>query len=344
MYTFAPAKPLRSRSRDAPIVRAARAATPRAGLEDIMARPLLDMPKLLDERGPELGVVEIRNASALSRVEQTGFVWTRQPGVACLAANRRYFDIALANPDVVAIIVPPGVAPYADESGKALVVSTIADQLYHFLHASQGPADAEEALQVDDSACVDATVVLRGAVSIGPGVRIGPRVVVSGPATIGRDVRIDAGAVIGCDGLYAKQVLGMRLNMPHYGGVEVGAGAYIHAGAVVVRSAVRGESTRIGRGAHVGVLSNVGHDVEIGESATISSNCVLAGRARIGARAWIGASATVSNLVQVGEGAEVRIGAVVVQDVPAGGEVSGNFAMPHARNLKRFLRDSRHGA
>ncbi|MFL6591193.1 MAG: hypothetical protein ACJ8GK_00590 [Luteimonas sp.] len=309
-----------------------------------MARPLLDMPKLLDERGPELGVVEVRNAAALSRVAQTGFAWTRQPGVVCLATNRRYFDIARANPDVVAVIVPPDVAPYADGFGKILVVSTIADELYHFLHASQQPAETDDAPQVDASACLDATAVLRGAVSIGPGARIGPRVVISGPATIGRDVRIDAGAIVGCDGLYAKQVLGTRLNMPHFGGVEVEAGAYIHAGAVVVRSAVLGESTRIGRGAHVGVLSNVGHDVEIGESATISSNCVLAGRARIGARAWIGASATVSNRVQVGEGAEVRIGAVVVQDVPAGGRVSGNFAMPHARNLKRFLRDSRHGA
>ena len=43
---------------------------------------------------------------ALARVKQTGFVWTRQAGVACLAADRRYLALALDNPSVVAVIVP----------------------------------------------------------------------------------------------------------------------------------------------------------------------------------------------------------------------------------------------
>jgi UDP-3-O-[3-hydroxymyristoyl] glucosamine N-acyltransferase len=81
--------------------------------------------------------------------------------------------------------------------------------------------------------------------------------------------------------------------------------------------------------------------VTVGEGATISSNVVVAGRARIGAQAWIGASATISNMVSIGERAEVRVGAVVLQDVPAGGDVSGNFARPHAANLRRFLEEVR---
>ena len=88
-------------------------------------------------------------------------------------------------------------------------------------------------------------------------------------------------------------------------------------------------------------MCNVGHDVEIGEEASISSNVVIAGRARIGKRTWIGASATISNMVRIGDDAEVRIGAVVIQDVADGGDVSGNFARKHAGNIKRYLKEVR---
>jgi UDP-3-O-[3-hydroxymyristoyl] glucosamine N-acyltransferase len=297
------------------------------------------------ERGrDDFGIGEVRAPECLASAAQTGFVWTRQPGVVCLASNRGWFAQARDNPDVVAIIAPPAVATRERAEGKAVIACDQADQLYHFLHATQPVPAPRDELDVDGQALVDPSAILRGAVRIEAGVRIGPNVVVSGPVVIRHDARIDAGAIVGCEGLYAKRVLGSRLHMPHFGGIEVGAGAFVHAGAVIVRSAVRGEATRIGTRAHVGVMTNVGHDVEIGADATISSNCVLAGRARIGARAWIGASVSVSNMVEIGDDAEVRIGAVVVQDVPPGGEVSGNFAMPHAKNMKRFLRDGRHGA
>jgi acyl-[acyl carrier protein]--UDP-N-acetylglucosamine O-acyltransferase len=309
-----------------------------------MPRTLLNLPELLAAHGAALGVVEVREPGLLDRVQQTGFAWTRQPGVACLAANRAWFAIARDNPDVIAIVAPSAVAARESAAGKAVIVCDPADALYHFLHASQALDASPVEPDIDPSAILDASAIVRGAVRIDAGARIGPRVVIDGPAVVGRDARIDAGAVIGCDGLYVKQILGTRMHMPHLGGVEIGAGAHVHAGAVLVRSAVRGEHTRIGAGAHVGVLTNIGHDVEVGEAATISSNCVLAGRARIGARAWIGASVSISNMVRIGDDAQVRIGAVVIQDVPDGGEVSGNFALPHARNMKRHLRDSRHDA
>lgn len=277
---------------------------------------------------------------ALAAARQTGFVWTRQPGVVCLAADRRYLAMALDNPSVVAIVVPAALAD-ADAGGRALVVAERPDELYHHLHATQRFAETAAQAQVDPAATVDPSAVLRGDVRIGAGTRVGPRAVIDGPVRIGSDVRIDAGAIVGCDGLYAKGVAGKRLHMPHFGGVDIGDEACIHAGAVVVRSAIRGEATRVGRAVHLGVMCNIGHDVEVGDGATISSNVVVAGRARIGARAWIGASATISNMVRIGDDAEVRIGAVVIRDVRDRGDVSGNFARNHAGNIKRYLMDSR---
>lgn len=296
---------------------------------------------ILEDIADEFDIVELRNADALDGARQTGFAHTRQEGVVCLAMNRDYFTEAQDNPCALVVIAPPEVAGERDISGKALILSRRAEELYLHLHLEQLPGSVADVLDIHDSALIDASVLLRGHVRIEAGVHIGPRAVIDGPALVRANARVDAGAIVGCDGLYAKTLRGRRLHMPHFGGIEIGARAHIHAGAVVVRSAIRGEATRIGDAAHIGVMANVGHDAEIGEAATLSSHCVIAGRARIGKHAWIGASATVSNAIRIGEGARVRLGAVVVRDVPAGASVSGNFAIDHARTLRNYLGDTK---
>jgi UDP-3-O-[3-hydroxymyristoyl] glucosamine N-acyltransferase len=295
---------------------------------------------LLEKHAGEFEIVEVRNETALDRIRQTGFAHTRRDGVICLAANRDYLAQAIDNPCTCAIIAPPSVIGTEEVPNKALIVTRRAEALYLYLHAEQLPNPETDLSDIHPSATIDATALLRGRVQVGPNVNIGPRVVISGPVTIRAGVWIDAGAIIGCDGLYAKTIRGHRLHIPHFGGVEIGERAYLHAGAIVARSALRNEATRIGRAAHVGIMANVGHDAEIGDAATLSSHCVIAGRARIGGEAWIGASAVVSNAVRVGEGAQVRLGAVVVRDVPAGASVSGNFAVDHARTLRRFVKEA----
>ena len=166
-----------------------------------------------------------------------------------------------------------------------MIVAERPDELYHHLHATQRFPGSGMAAEVDPSASVDPSAVLLGEVRVGAGSSIGPRAVVEGPASIGAGVRIETGAILGCEGLYAKVVAGGRLHIPHFGGVAVGDDAFIHAGGGRRRSAIRGEATRIGRDAHIGVMCNIGHDVEVGAGATISNNVVVAGRARIGARA-----------------------------------------------------------
>lgn len=301
------------------------------------------LPQLLMPLYDEFEIAGVRNPAHLEAARQTGFVWTARPGVVCLAMTREYLRTAIQNPCVVAIVVPPALASGPVGDDKALVVAGKPDELYHHLHLSQC-MDGEGGSRVDETAVIDPSALLAGQVSIGARVRIGPRVIVNGPVVIGDDVQIDAGAIIGCDGLYAKVVRGSRQHILHFGGVEIGENAYIHAGATIVRSAIRNEATCIAGGSHIGPGSVVGHDVQVGRDATISSNAVIAGRARVGARAWIGASATISNMVVIGEGAKVRLGAVVLQDVPENGDVSGNFALAHSKNMKSYLRANRDGS
>lgn len=298
----------------------------------------IDPAEILRDRTDDFEVIDIRHPQALAEARQTGFVWTQRDGLVCLAANRHYLSMACDNDQVRVIIAPPEVAGDSTASGKCLVVSRRAEELYLYLHTLQEPDDPGIVPQVDASATIDASAVLRGDVRIGPGVHIGPHVTICGPVVIGRDTCIESGVTIGCEGLYAKKILGQRQHVPHFGGVDIGPSVFIHSGAVIVRSAIRGEATHIGASAHIGVMTNIGHDVVIGEASTLSSHCTIAGRACIGARAWIGASATVSNALNVGDDALVRLGAVVVRDVPPGGDVSGNFADAHGRTMRRFLK------
>lgn len=289
----------------------------------------------------EFGIADTLHDGALDDVRQTGFAHTQREGVICLAMNRNYFARACANPCVRAIIAPPEVATAGSAPlDKAVVTSAHAEELYLYLHAEQVSNPSDDVFDIHSSATIDPSAIMRGHVRVGARVSIGPRVVISGPVTLHDDVQLEPGVIIGCDGLYAKIIRGHRVHMPHFGGVDIGAEAFLHAGAIIVRSALRGEVTRIGQAAHIGVMTNVGHDATIGNLAAISSNCVIAGRASVGANAWIGASAIISNAVHIGVGAKVRLGAVVIRDVPDHASVSGNFAIDHAYMLRKFLTDT----
>lgn len=295
---------------------------------------------LLDQTTEPFGIARITNRERLGAARQTGFVWTRQPGVVCMASNRHYLAMARANPDIVAIITSEAVASgRSEDAGPCLVLCERPEELYLHLHIRQLAADEAEP-EVDAAAIIDTSAVLRGAVKIEAGVSVGPRAVVSGPAVLCRGAHVEAGAVIGCDGLYAKEVAGKRQHIPHFGGVWIGEDALVHAGAVIVRSAIAGETTAIGAQTHVGVMANVGHDVQVGDRTTISSNVVIAGRARIGSDVWIGASATISNALSIGDRAKVRIGSIVVRDVPADADVSsGNFAIDHVHAMRAYTKE-----
>ena len=52
---------------------------------------------------------------------------------------------------------------------------------------------------------------------------------------------------------------------------------------------------------------------------------------------WVGAGAIVSNALTIGKNANIKIGAVVIEDVLPNEELSGNFAVRHKTNLANYL-------
>lgn len=175
-------------------------------------------------------------------------------------------------------------------------------------------------------------VIAAEGVVIGENVSIEPNVTIMPDVVIGNDCTIRAGAVIGVDGFEHKRTSQGLLSVVHDGGVlihdnvEIGPNNFIAKGFSY-------RPTIIGKDTKLDALVHYAHGVQCGNGCLIAAQAMIAGNVSIGDQVWIGPSASVSNRLNIGDKAFVTIGAVVIRDVKAGEQVTGNFAMPH----KKFL-------
>lgn len=146
-------------------------------------------------------------------------------------------------------------------------------------------------------------------VVIGAGTTLGPFCRVLAGSTIGENVVLDGGAVIG----------GLPQDLK-YGGeashVEIGAGARIGEYATVNRSAAPRGVTRVGARALVMAYAHIAHDCVIGDGAIVANAVQLGGHARVGAGAVISGMTGVHQFTVIGSGAFVGGGLRVDVDVP----------------------------
>ncbi|MEA3189146.1 MAG: hypothetical protein QOD99_2976, partial [Chthoniobacter sp.] len=188
---------------------------------------------------------------------------------------------------------------------------------------------------------------------IDPSARISPAARIGKHVVIGRDVVIEAlaiiedfvcigdgtyvgqNAVIGARGMQNTNVNGHSVRVEFAGGVKIGAGCEILALAIVQKP-YHCDYTEIGDEAKISVKANVAHGVKIGARTMVGGNAQIAGNAVVGDDVWIGQSATLADGIRIGDRAEVKMGAVVVKNVPAGAAVSGNFAVPHINQVRHF--------
>lgn len=173
------------------------------------------------------------------------------------------------------------------------------------------------------------TAVIGDNVAVGEQVFIGPHAFVDN-ARIGNRVRINAGAVIGCDSFgYEQNRCGDYEFFPHLGCVAIGDDVHIGASAIVDRGALG--DTIIERGAKVGGRALIGHNVFIGRNSLITPHAILLGSVWIGTNCWIAPCACVREGVRIGNHSMVGAGAVVLKNVGENAVVIGNPA--------RFLRN-----
>jgi UDP-3-O-[3-hydroxymyristoyl] glucosamine N-acyltransferase len=263
-----------------------------------------------------------------------GHADSRVPNTLAYCDSVHYLEVANANPNVSCLLATSELAiKVAAEKGVVALANP--RNAFYRLHE-----------RLDSSPHHDETVIHPSAIvspkaKIGQGVVISERVVIRDDVEVGDGSFIDAGAILGAEGILYIQEDGDNRRIRHRGAVTIGSHAVILANAVVVRAIHPGQPTVIGDNAIVGIASTIGHEAHLERNCVISGNCVIARRARIGEGAWIGTSAMVREYVRIGARASVKAGSVVVEDVPEGAEVSGNFAVPHGRRLLQYLREKK---
>ncbi len=172
---------------------------------------------------------------------------------------------------------------------------------------------------------IDAGTVIGEHVQIGDGCQIGANCTIS-HAILGKNVILHRGIHIGQDGFgYAAGSKGM-VKVPQLGRVIIESDVEIGSGTCIDRGA--GPDTIIGQGSKIDNLVQIGHNVQLGKYVVIAAQCGIAGSTQIGDGTMIGGQVGISGHVRIGARAKIAAQSGVMTDVPPGATYGGAPAMP----------------
>lgn len=281
---------------------------------------------------------------------QTGFCYSTIPHTVTLATDLIWMQMALKSPGVSCVITGVEVAEFLTKEdsqfqtlNKPILVYQHPRDSYYYLHNLEIHRHtyqdflSKERGYISPTAKIHPTAFVEEEVFIGDNVVIGPLTTIRCGTRIDEGTTIDEHCTIGSEGLFTKTIAGVRQHIKHYGGVHIGKNCRIHAGVNVSRSVNFLAATTLEDDVDCGIQTNVAHDSFVGSGTTLSSKVVLAGRVYVESNCWIGAGAVLSNGIRIGKNSRVRLGSVVVNDLPEESDVSGNFARSHQESLRNFL-------
>lgn len=165
---------------------------------------------------------------------------------------------------------------------------------------------------------------------IGEGTFIGPRATLREHTWLGKDVVVEAGAVLGSDGFgFAQRADGTQFKIPQVGIVEVGDGSYIGARATIDRATLG--KTLLGERVTIGPLVMIGHNVVVGNESNLETLCGVSGSTKIGAGVHIGAHSGLVGHLKIEEGCRIDPYTGVTKSLEKNTHLRGVFpAMPPA--------------
>ncbi len=163
-------------------------------------------------------------------------------------------------------------------------------------------------------------VVIDGAVSVGPRVRILAHAHLSGWTEIGAETQIHMGAVVG----HLPQD---RAFAPCRSFLTIGERNIIREYATIHRGTQEGSATVLGDDNFLMAFSHVAHNCQIGHRVTICNGVLLAGYVSVGDGTFVSGHAVVHQFVRIGRLAMIGGLARVNRDVPPFMLVKGDSAV-----------------
>lgn len=179
-------------------------------------------------------------------------------------------------------------------------------------------------------------------VKIGKRVKIEPFVTIYENSEIGDDCIIRSGAKIGGQGFEFKRTGKEIMSVKHLGGVKIGNNVEIQNNTCIDRAIYPWDDTCIGDYTKIDNLVHIGHAAKISENVLIVANAGVGGRTIIEADSWIGFGATLRNGIRVENNARANMGSVVTKDVMENESVTGNFAVPHEKFIRKLKKENVH--
>ena len=172
---------------------------------------------------------------------------------------------------------------------------------------------SEEAV-IDASAHIGAGCVI-GKAQIGANTVLMPNVVVYDNVEIGNNCLIQAGAVIGTDGLGCiRDEHGKLTKFPHLGGVIIGNDVEIGANCQIAKGAF--SDTLIDNGCKINGLCFIAHNGHLEENVWITGDTMLCGSVHVKKNTTIFSNVIIREQRTIGEHSIVGMGSVVTKDVP----------------------------
>jgi UDP-3-O-[3-hydroxymyristoyl] glucosamine N-acyltransferase len=226
--------------------------------------------------------------------------------------------------------------------------AALAKVLIRWFNTPGLPSGISPLASISPTATIGKNVSIGAFVAIGDDVVIGddttiyPNVTIYHRCKIGKRCILHSGVVIGADGFGFATEGGRHHKIPQIGTVRIEDDVEIGANSAVDRAAL--DETVVGEGTKIDNLVQIGHNVRIGKHCLLVSQVGIAGSTELGDYVVVAGQSGISGHLKIGNGAQIGAASAVFHDVPDGGKVVGNPAIPfreYARRdvlLRRLLR------
>ena len=182
----------------------------------------------------------------------------------------------------------------------------------------------EENAKIGDDVSIGAGCFIGHEVHIGNHTIISNNTVITGKVTIGKNCVIKPNATIGSEGFNFLFDRNNLIHMPQLGEIVIKDYVWIGANSTIERSSL--DQTVIESYVKIDDLVQIGDGTIVGESSEIAAGSILCARVCVGEKCWIAPNVTINSDLNVGDGAVIGIGSVVLRDVEANVVVCGNPA------------------
>jgi UDP-3-O-[3-hydroxymyristoyl] glucosamine N-acyltransferase len=170
---------------------------------------------------------------------------------------------------------------------------------------------------------------------IGENCRIFPHVTLYQRTSLGRRVRIHAGAVIGADGFGYVFDNGEHRKVPQVGQVVVHDDVEIGANTTIDRAALG--ATVIGRGTKIDNLVQIAHNVTLGEHCIVVAQVGIAGSTKIGNYVTVAGQVGIAGHLRIGDRVTLAAQSGVMHHIPEGQKWMGSPAQPDRVTKRQLL-------